>query len=216
SESISIRSPPLLPSHHFLLDQQQNPSVQYQPPWLDHPNSSLQYRSQSHTPYHHQQQQQHYCIHCTSQSHPHTPSSIRTTTRPMHNIHHQTTHSSSMLNNEIRWPIETTMNSSPLVKRQSQYAPPEPPPQSSNPMMINSLGAETMTTSWASSTDASNHESISSSITDKNEQRKRTQEHSRSSSEGSLFSDSDNEQHELNNSSLNDNERRPTFLMPTV
>ncbi|CAF4793786.1 unnamed protein product, partial [Rotaria magnacalcarata] len=53
------------------------------------------------------------------------------------------------------------------VKRQSQYAPPEPPPQSSNPMMINSLGAETMTTSWASSTDASNHESISSSITDK-------------------------------------------------
>jgi hypothetical protein len=73
-----------------------------------------------------------------------------------------------------------------------------------------------MTTSWASSTDVSNHESISSSSTDKNEQRKIINEHSRSSSEGSLFSDSDNQQDESNRSALIDHERRPTFLMPTV
>jgi hypothetical protein len=47
-----------------------------------------------------------------------------------------------------------------------------------------------MTTSWASSTDASNRESVSSSSTDKNDQRKMIDEHSRSSSEGSIFSDS--------------------------
>ncbi len=75
---------------------------------------------------------------------------------------------------------------------------------------------ETMTTSWASSTDISNHESVSSSSTDKNEQRKIINEHSRSSSEGSLFSDSDNQQNESNISALIDQERRPTFLMPTV
>jgi len=73
-----------------------------------------------------------------------------------------------------------------------------------------------MTTSWASSTDVSNHESVSSSSTDKNEQRKIINEHSRSSSEGSLFSDSDNQQDESNRSALIDHERRPTFLMPTV
>jgi hypothetical protein len=101
-----MRSPPL-PSHHLILDQQQT-TVQYQPPWLDHPSSSFQYRSQPHTPYHHP-----YCMHCTSQSHPHTPSSIRTSTtatRHMHNLQQQP----NMRNNEIRWPIETTMNSSPL------------------------------------------------------------------------------------------------------
>ncbi len=73
-----------------------------------------------------------------------------------------------------------------------------------------------MTTSWASSTDASNRESVSSSSTDKNDQRKIINEHSRSSSEGSLFSDSDNQHDELNISSLIDQERRPTFLMPSV
>jgi hypothetical protein len=73
-----------------------------------------------------------------------------------------------------------------------------------------------MTTSWASSTDVSNHESISSSSTNKNEQRKIINEHSRSSSEGSLFSDSDNQNDQSNLSVLIDQERRPTFLMPTV
>jgi hypothetical protein len=73
-----------------------------------------------------------------------------------------------------------------------------------------------MTTSWASSTDASNRESVSSSSTDKNDQRKMIDEHSRSSSEGSIFSDSDHQQDELNTSALIDQERRPTFLMPTV
>lgn len=102
-----MRSPPL-PSHHLILDQQQT-TVQYQPPWLDHPSTSFQYRSQPHTPYHH------HCIHCTSQSHPHTPSSIRTTTAPrhMHNFQQQPI-PSNVRNNDIRWPIETTMNSSPL------------------------------------------------------------------------------------------------------
>jgi hypothetical protein len=73
-----------------------------------------------------------------------------------------------------------------------------------------------MTTSWASSTDGSNRESASSSSTDKNDQRKIIKEHSRSSSEGSLFSDSDNQHDESNILSLIDQERRPTFLMPTV
>jgi hypothetical protein len=74
-----------------------------------------------------------------------------------------------------------------------------------------------MTTSWASSTDVSNHESVSSSTsTNKNEQRKIINEHSRSSSEGSLFSDSDNQQNQSNISVLIDQERRPTFLMPNV
>jgi hypothetical protein len=104
-----MRSPPV-PSHHLLLDQQQATSVQYQPPWLDHPSSSFQYRSQPHTPYHHN-----YCVHCTSQSHPHTPSSIRTTTtsRHMHNIQQQA-NTPNMRNIEVKWPIETSMNSSPL------------------------------------------------------------------------------------------------------
>jgi hypothetical protein len=74
-----------------------------------------------------------------------------------------------------------------------------------------------MTTSWASSTDASNHDSVSSSTsTDKNEQRKMINDHSRSSSEGSLFSDSDLQQDQSNMPVLIDKERRPTFLMPTV
>ena len=77
---------------------------------------------------------------------------------------------------------------------------------------------ETMTTSWASSTDASNRESVSSSSTNQNEQRKILNEHSRSSSEGSLFSDSEQQPNPSpsNQSSLIDQERRPTFLMPTV
>ncbi len=73
-----------------------------------------------------------------------------------------------------------------------------------------------MTTSWASSTDVSNRESVSSSSTNRNEQRKPVNEHSRSSSEGSLFSDSDNQNDESNTSALIDQERRPTFLMPTL
>ncbi|CAF1602833.1 unnamed protein product [Adineta steineri] len=217
SESIRL---PILPSHHSVLDQQPISSVQYQPPWLDHPSQSFQYRSQPHTPYHH-----HYCIHCTSQSHPHTPSSIRTTTttRPKHNIQQQNNINSNIRNNnDVRWPMETTVNSSPLMKRQSQYAAPPlipPPPQPSNSMMINSLGGETMTTSWASSTDDSNRESVPSSSSppiDRKEQRKIIHENSRSSSEGSLFSDSDNQQNESNLSVLIDQERRPTFLMPTA
>lgn len=216
--SESIRSPPL-PSHHLILDQQQS-TVQYQPPWLDHPSATFQYRSQPHTPYHHH----HYCVHCTSQSHPHTPSSMRTSTTARHGHHiQQQMNSPNMRTSEIRWPLDTPMNSSPMVKRQSQYAPPPfipPPPQPSNPMMINSLGGETLTTSWASSTDVSHHESTSSSTsssTNKDEQRKIIPEHSRSSSEGSLFSDSDNNQQDDSNiSALVDQERRPTFLMPTV
>jgi hypothetical protein len=48
--------------------------IQYQPPWIDHQSSStLQYHSQLHN--------HHYCVQCTSQSHPHTPSAIRTTLR---------------------------------------------------------------------------------------------------------------------------------------
>ncbi|UJR27386.1 hypothetical protein I4U23_008676 [Adineta vaga] len=175
--SESVRSP-ALSSHHSVLDQQQLSTVQYQPPWIDHPSSSFQYRSQPHTPYHHHH---HYCVHCTSQSHPHTPSSIRTSTRHNHPTQQQTNNTNIRTNHEVRWPVETTLNSSPLVKRQSQYAPPPllpPPPQPSNSMMINSLGGETMTTSWASSTDASNRESVSSSSTDQNEQRKILNEHS--------------------------------------
>lgn len=103
-----MRSPPL-PSHHLVLDQQQT-TVQYQPPWLDHPSASFQYRSQPHTPYHH-----HYCIHCTSQSHPHTPSSIRTSTTGRHGHHiQQQMNSQNMRTNDIRWPIDTPLNSSPL------------------------------------------------------------------------------------------------------
>ena len=106
-------------------------------------------------------------------------------------------------------------------------------------MMINSLGGgiihynsldfdcfssfffiiETLTTSWESSPDVSRHESTSSSSSSsasKDEQRKIIPEHSRSSSEGSLFSDSDNQQDESNISTQLDQERRPTFLMPTV
>ena len=103
---------PTLPSHHLILDQQQA-TVQYQPPWLDHPSSSFQYRSQPHTPYQHHHH--HYCMHCTSQSHPHTPSSIRTTTatRPKHHIQPQM-NSPNLRNNEMRWPMEPPMNSSPL------------------------------------------------------------------------------------------------------
>ncbi len=82
--------------------------------------------------------------------------------------------------------------------------------------MLITIRLETMTTSWASSTDASNRESVSSSSTNRNEQRKTVNEHSRSSSEGSLFSDSDNQQDESNTSALIDQERRPTFLMPTL
>lgn len=98
----------MLPPHHFIADPAQA-AVQYQPPWLDHPSSSFQYRSQPHTPYHH------HCIHCTSQSHPHTPSSIRTTTatRPKHHIQPQMA-SPNLKTNEIRWPMESIMNSSPM------------------------------------------------------------------------------------------------------
>lgn len=74
-----------------------------------------------------------------------------------------------------------------------------------------------MTTSWASSTDASHPQSVSSSsLTDKNEQRKILDKDNCSSSEGSIFSDTENAQDESNLSTLLDHERRPTFLMPTV
>ena len=72
-----------------------------------------------------------------------------------------------------------------------------------------------MTTSWASSTDVSNPESVSSSSTDKNEHGHIIPDHSRSSSEGSLFSDSDIQQDSSNRSVLFEQERRPSFLMPT-
>jgi hypothetical protein len=73
-----------------------------------------------------------------------------------------------------------------------------------------------MTTSWSSSTEASNRESVSSSSTDKNEQRKANNEQICSSSEGSIFSDSDHQQDESNTSPLVNFERGPSFLIPNV
>ncbi|CAF4910046.1 unnamed protein product, partial [Rotaria socialis] len=52
----------------------------------------------------------------------------------------------------------------------------------------------TMTTSWISSIDDNNHESASSSSTDKYEFGKSNQKQNHSSSEGSIFSDSDVQQ----------------------
>lgn len=77
---------------------------------------------------------------------------------------------------------------------------------------------ETMITSWTSSADTSNRHSISSSssTTDKNEDRQILNKPNCSSSEGSIFSDSGNQFDESTFMSILDNERRPTFLMPTV
>ncbi|CAF5166243.1 unnamed protein product, partial [Rotaria magnacalcarata] len=61
---------------------------------------------------------------------------------------------------------QITMNSSSSVKHQSDHTCQG---QSSNPIMTNSLDVETMTTSWISSIDDNNHESVSSSSTDKYE-----------------------------------------------
>ena len=75
-----------------------------------------------------------------------------------------------------------------------------------------------MITSWASSIDGNNPESISSSSTDKNEPTKSIHEQIHSSSEGSIFSDSDiqQQQDESNTSPLVNFERRPSFLIPNV
>ncbi|CAF4042280.1 unnamed protein product, partial [Rotaria sordida] len=215
-------------SHHLISDQQQqqqitslvSPTVQYQPPWLDHhPSSTLQYHSQSRTSFN-----QYHCIHCTSQSHPQTPSSIRPTIQSSVS-HHQNNNlliktSNVNMNEIINKTImdknlqQTTMNSSPLVKHQSNYVPQV---QSSNPTMINSLGEETMTTSWTSSMDDNNHENISSSSIDKYKHEKSIHKQNRSSSEGSIFSDSDvQQQDETNGSTLINFERGPSFLIPNV
>lgn len=66
-----------------------------------------------------------------------------------------------------------------------------------------------MTTSWASSTDDNNHENISSSSTD---HRKSINKQNHSSSEGSIFSDSDIQQ----SPPLVNFERGPSFLMPNA
>jgi len=138
--------------------QQSLPQQIYQPPWLDHHPV---------TPYN--------CIHCTS--HPHTPSSIRTTLR--------SPPSNRQINNN---------NSNLNV----------PQLQSSNPIMINSLGGETMTTSWASSTDDNNTE-------------KSNNKQEQTSSDGSIFSDADRQQQEEHNTSpLVNFERGPSFLIPTA
>ncbi len=72
-----------------------------------------------------------------------------------------------------------------------------------------------MTTSWASSTDDNNHERISSSSTDHG---KSINKQNHSSSEGSIFSDSDIQQEEESHKSppLVNFERGPSFLMPNV
>jgi hypothetical protein len=71
-----------------------------------------------------------------------------------------------------------------------------------------------MTTSWASSIDNNKHGSISSSSTDKNEHEKSID----SSSEGSIFSDSDIHQKEEESHKLPlvNFERGPSFLIPNV
>jgi hypothetical protein len=74
-----------------------------------------------------------------------------------------------------------------------------------------------MTTSWASSADDHHHsESSSSSSTNQNRPDDKPDQ---SSSEGSLFSDSDHQlqQEEISNTSaLVQFERGPSFLMPNV
>ncbi|CAF0893755.1 unnamed protein product [Rotaria sp. Silwood1] len=221
--SKTVHSPPA--SHHLLSDSQQqitssaSPTVQYQPPWLDHhPSSTLQYHSQSRTSFN-----QYHCIHCTSQSHPQTPSSIRPTIQSPASHHHQNNSliiKSSILNtNDINKTTmdslqQITMNSSPLVKHTSDYISQVQP---SNLTMINSLGDETMTTSWISSMDDNNHENVSSSSTDKYKHEKSISKQNHSSSEGSIFSDSDiQQQDETNGSTLINFERGPSFLIPNV
>ncbi|CAF2978106.1 unnamed protein product [Rotaria sp. Silwood2] len=221
--SETIHSPP---SSHPLLSEQQekqitspvSPSVQYQPPWLDHhPSSTLQYHSQSRPSFN-----QYHCVHCTSQSHPQTPLSIRPTIQSPAS-HHQNNNliiKSSIVNTNDKNKTTTdnlqqiTMNSLPLVKHQSEYVSQVQP---SNPMMINSLGEETMTTSWTSSMDDNNRENVSSSSTDKYNHEKTNHKQNHSSSEGSVFSDSNvQQQDEANESTLINFERGPTFLIPNV
>ncbi len=78
---------------------------------------------------------------------------------------------------------------------------------------------ETMITSWTSSIDGNNPESISSSSIDKNQHGKSIHEQEHSSSEGSIFSDSDiqqQQQDESTTSPLVNFERGPSFLIPNV
>ncbi|CAF4337427.1 unnamed protein product [Rotaria socialis] len=223
SYSETVHSPPS--SHHLLSDQPQitstsSPTVQYQPPWLDHhPSSTLQYNSQSRTSYN-----QYHCKHCTSQSNPHTPSATRPIVQPslshlQNNNNNPTTKTPTVNTSETNKTTmdsmqQIIMNSSSSVKHQSDHISQV---QSANPIMTNSLDAETMTTSWISSIDDNNHESASSSSTDKYEFGKSNQKQNHSSSEGSIFSDSDVQQSDDINGSASVNfERAPTFLIPNL
>ncbi|CAF5096118.1 unnamed protein product, partial [Rotaria magnacalcarata] len=234
--SETVHSPPS--SHHLLSDQPQitatsSPTVQYQPPWLDHHlSSTLQHNSQSRTSYN-----QYHCMHCTSQSNPHTPSAMRSIVQSssshLQNNNNPTMKASTVNTSETNKTTmdsmqQITMNSSSSnlktqfipsyiiyrVKHQSDHTCQV---QSSNPIMTNSLDVETMTTSWISSIDDNNHESVSSSSTDKYEFEKLNQKQNHSSSEGSIFSDSDVQQlDEFNGSTSVNFERAPTFLIPNL
>ncbi len=75
-----------------------------------------------------------------------------------------------------------------------------------------------MITSWTSSIDGNNPESISSSSTDNHEHGKLLHEQEHLSSEGSIFSDSDIQQQQDESNTLPsvNFERRPSFLIPNV
>ncbi|CAF3856734.1 unnamed protein product [Adineta steineri] len=208
--SEAIHSP--LSSHHLLSDQQQqrtlsSPLVQYQPPWLDHHSSStLHYHTQSHTPYNHS-----HCIYCTSQSHPHTPSSIH---RMLHTstCHHQNNNNTSIaITNES---TQMTSDNNQMTTHNVSLAE----DQSCTEPIMDSLGEENMITSWTSSSDDTNPESISTSAAaDKIQHEKINNEQEHLSSEGSIFSDSDIQQQDETNTSPSVNfERGPSFFTPNV
>ncbi|CAF1452257.1 unnamed protein product [Adineta steineri] len=83
---------------------------------------------------------------------------------------------------------------------------------------MDSLGEENMITSWTSSSDDTNPESISTSAAaDKNQHEKINIEQEHLSSEGSIFSDSDIQQQDETNTSPSVNfERGPSFFTPNV
>ncbi|UJR21511.1 hypothetical protein I4U23_024597 [Adineta vaga] len=213
--SETIHTP--ISSPHQLFDSQQqrtvsSTSVQYQPPWLDHHSSStLQYRSQSRTSY---GQYRHHCLHCTSQSHPHTPSSTHRIipTSLMHHDNNNSTNTFPMTNTNEMIKMNTENNqlltNSPVTIEH----------QSSDLSMMKAVGEEAIITSWAGSINGNHLESISSTSTDKhNHSIKSTQEQNHMSSEGSIFSDTDIQQHDDSNpSSLVNFERGPSFLSPNV
>ncbi|CAF1198700.1 unnamed protein product [Adineta ricciae] len=194
----------VISSPHQLSDSQQQravspSSVQYQPPWLDYPApSTLQYRSQSHISY---GLHRHHCLHCTSQSHPHTPSSThRTIPSSLFQQDHNTNPMIKLSTNETN---PSVINSPKIMEHQS-----------SNPPMMKSVGEGTVVTSWASSLNGNQLESMSSSSTDK---RSHPVKENHASSESSIFSDIDIQQPDNSNSSpLMNFERGPSFLIPDV